>query len=201
MERVMKIIVSILVTIAVLVLWWAIRSRVQAGNKPAAAPKDVYVAMRNQMLQGSRAKFGLPATSGADDPWGIIMDWSVTNGTATVVALSDGTASVYLSGGGGFIGGIGQEPIRKAAQNADVVAREFSPRMTATVVYPLPERGQVTFYALTDSGVLTATGLSRDMGAHRDPFSKLGDAMQEIITEYRLWDQAGRKGGGGTLAR
>jgi len=69
------------------------------------------------------------------------------------------------------------------------------------VVYPLPERGQVTFYALTDSGVLTATGLSRDMGAHRDPFSKLGDAMQEIITEYRLWDQAGRKGGGGTLAR
>jgi hypothetical protein len=73
------------------------------------------------------------------------MDWGVTKGTATVVALSDGTASVYLSSGGGFIGGIGQEPIRKAGQNAVAVAQELKTLMTATAAYPEPERGQVTF--------------------------------------------------------
>ncbi len=185
----MKVIIPILVAVAVVVLWLALRSRVQGGQAPAADPKDVYLGLRNQMLQGSRAKFSLPATSGAEEPWGIAMDWGVTNGTATVVALSDGSASAYLSSGGGFIGGIGQEPIRKAAQNAVVVAREFKARMTATTAYPLPARGQVTLYALTDSGVFTAKGLQEDMSTRRDPFSKLGDAMQAIITEYRLWEQ------------
>jgi len=159
------------------------------GKVPSELPKDVYLGLRDQMLQGSRAKFGIAATSGADEPWGIVMDWGVTNGSATVVALSDGSASVYLSSGGGFLGGIGQEPIRKAAQNAVVAAREFKPRMTPTEVYPLPERGEVMFYALTDSGVFTAKGLQEDMRTRRDPFSKLGDVMQVIITEYRLWEQ------------
>jgi hypothetical protein len=187
----MKIVIPILGVIAILALWLVLRSRTQtaAGKAPPAAPKEVYFGLRNQMLQGSRAKFSLPATSAPGEPWGIVMDWGVTNGTATVVALSDGSASVYLSSGGGFIGGIGQEPIRKAAQNAVSVAREFKARMTGTTTYPLPQRGEVTFYALTDSGVLTAKGRQEDLSAHRDPLSRLGDAMQAVITEYRLWEQ------------
>jgi hypothetical protein len=43
------------------------------------------------------------------------MDGGVDNGTVTVVAFSDGTASVYLSIGGGFIGGKSHEAVRKAA--------------------------------------------------------------------------------------
>ena len=35
----------------------------------------------------------------------VLMDWNVTNGTATVLAGAEGTASIYLSSGGGFIGG------------------------------------------------------------------------------------------------
>lgn len=34
-----------------------------------------------------------------------LMDWHVPNGTFTVLAAWDGTASIYLSNGGGYIGG------------------------------------------------------------------------------------------------
>jgi len=47
----------------------------------------------------------------------------------------------------------------------------------------LPQRGQVTFYVRTDSGVLTATVTEDDLGSHRSPFYKLGDSAQTIITD------------------
>jgi hypothetical protein len=77
------------------------------------------------------------------------MDWGITNGTATIVALSDGTASVYLSSGGGYIGGGGQEPIRQAALKAVDVARKVQMPSEPAMDFPLPETGDVFFYFLT----------------------------------------------------
>jgi len=114
------------------------------------------------------------------------MDWGIPAGTATVVALADGTASVYLSSGGGFLGG-GQshEAIRNAANQMVGAATEVESLTHATSEYPLPERGQVTFYFLTDSGVFTAGASDEDLRSHRSPLYKLGDAAQSVITEYR----------------
>jgi len=114
------------------------------------------------------------------------MDWGVGSGPATVVAVSDGTASVYLSNGGGYLGG-GQahESIRKAAQQAVSVAADALPATHQTTDFPLPQRGEVMFYLLTDAGVFTASALETEMGGHKHALSKLGNAMQEIITEYR----------------
>jgi hypothetical protein len=114
------------------------------------------------------------------------MDWGTTSATATVVAVSDGSASIYLSSGGGFLGGGGHEAIRKAAQNMVAVAAEFQKQTTATTVYPLPRRGEVIFYLLTDAGIFTASGSEEELTAHRHFLSKLGDAGQEVITQYRL---------------
>jgi hypothetical protein len=103
--------------------------------------------------------------------------------------MTDGSASVYLSSGGGYLGGIGQEPIRKAAQHAVDAAREVQSKMKPAGNYPLPEQGQVTFYVLTDSGVLTATTTQQSLSTHQDPYSRLGDSMQNVITQYRLWSE------------
>lgn len=69
----------------------------------------------------------------------------------------------YLSSGGGSMGG-GQShgSIRKAAQKMVSVAAEFQPQTRATGTYPLPQRGQVTFYVLTDAGIFTATASQED---------------------------------------
>jgi hypothetical protein len=115
------------------------------------------------------------------------MDWGIEKGSATVVAIADGTASVYLSSGGGFIGG-GQshESIRVAAKRTVELAVEVQPLMRSTTTYPLAQRGQANFYVLTDAGVFTATASEDDLRRHSSPFYKLGDSAQVIITEYRL---------------
>jgi hypothetical protein len=69
----------------------------------------------------------------------VLMDWHVGNGTATVLAAADGSASLYLSSGGGFIGG-GQKfaSIRTAALHAIDLARTVRSRfrVAASTDYP-----------------------------------------------------------------
>ena len=114
------------------------------------------------------------------------MDWTTANGIATVVALSDGTASIYLSSGGGFIGGQSKEPINNAAKQAVLLAASCQPESPPTTTFPLPESKQVFFYLLTDKGVFTASGDEQELVNGTQPLSKLANAMQEIITQYRL---------------
>jgi hypothetical protein len=150
-------------------------------------PKSIYLGLRGQALNLKREKIGLPTPSKPTQPWAALMDWGLSSGTATVVAIADGTASVYLSSGGGSIGG-GQshESIRNAAKKMVTVAAEFQPQMRATNFYPLPRSGEVIFYLLTDARVFMVTASEEELSSHRHPLSKLGDAAQEIVTQYRL---------------
>ncbi len=56
------------------------------------------------------------------------MDWIVSSAIATVVAFSDGSASVYFSSGGGLLGGQAHEPIRNAARQPSPLRQSFSLR-------------------------------------------------------------------------
>jgi hypothetical protein len=157
-------------------------------------PKEVYADLRNLMLQGSRSKFSLAPTSKPTEPWGVVMDWGVRSGTATVVAMSDGSASVYFSSGGGYIGGKGQEPVRIAAQKAVETAHAVQLPAQPTTSYPLPEEHGVFFYLLTDAGVFMFRTSEQELSSPNHPLRKMGDAMQGVITEYRLWDQRKKSG-------
>jgi hypothetical protein len=153
----------------------------------APDPKSIYLGLRDQALNMKREKIGLPAPVSPTQPWAVLMDWGLSSGTATIFAVSDGTASVYLSSGGGSIGG-GQshEFIRNAAKKMVSVAADFQSQMHATNIYPLPRTGEVIFYVRTDSGVFTASASEAELSSHRHPLSRLGDAAQEIVTQYRL---------------
>jgi hypothetical protein len=112
------------------------------------------------------------------------MDWGMDRGTATVIAFSDGSASVYLSSGGGFIGGKSQEAVRKAAQEMVAAAAECLAQAHATTSYPLPQRGEVIFYLLTDEGVFAASAPVQELMSGRHGLSRLGGAAQNVITQY-----------------
>jgi len=173
----------------------ALLQRTLAQNRPAskADPKEVYQDLRNLALQISRAKAGLPATPSPTTPWGVIMDWSLAQATATVVAFADGHASIYLSSGGGFLGGgDSHESVRNAAKRMVSIAAELQPQAHPASSYPLPEHGGVMFYFLTDSGVFRAAASEDDLRTHRSPLARLGDAGQAVITEYRQVQQSAR---------
>lgn len=186
----MKVALYIFVLLLVVVISLGIRARQHRKPPVARADPKVYFGLRDMILHGSRSKFGIPPGSRPDEPYAVVMDWGVDRGTATVVAIADGTGSVYLSSGGGFLGG-GQshESIRTAVKKTVELAAQVQPMMRLTTSYPLPQRGEVTFYVLTDAGVFTAGASEEQMRTHTSPLYQLGDSAQVIITEYRLMQQ------------
>ena len=153
-------------------------SRASAGN--------VYTGLRNLVLEGNRANFGLGPGSSTTQPFAVVTDFGSAGGATTIVAVADGSASVYLGDGGGFIGG-GQShaSIRNAALKAVDLAAAAQPLMHATSQYPLATPGQVTFYAVTDAGVFAASVSQDDLAGNRGPYAALAAAAQSILTEYR----------------
>jgi len=147
-----------------------------------AAPANAYMGLRSLVLEGTRANFGLGPASSATEPFAVVTDW----GDTTIVAVADGSASVYRSNGAGSIGG-GQshESIRKAALKAVELAAAAQPSMHATKQYPLAARGQVNFYVVTDAGVFTASASQDDLDSNRGPYSPLAYAVKNIISEYQ----------------
>lgn len=162
----------------------------RAQTKPTApmtaSSPSAYIGLRNLAFQVSRDKLGLHPTSKPTEPWGAVVDWGITKGTATVVAFSDGHASIYLSSGGGFLGGAdSHEAIRTAGKEMVAVAAECQPSSKGTSTYPLPKQGEVNFYFLTDAGTYLTTVSEETLRSRSSPLSKLFDAVQKVIAEYR----------------
>jgi hypothetical protein len=153
-----------------------------ASNK---ADPGMYGRMRDSALDRPR-----PSTIESSDsviPHVILMDWLVTNGSVTVLAHVDGTASIYLSSGGGYIGGSQSYPaIRQAALYAMDVAARAILHATPTKDRSLPAPGEVRFYFVNALGVFVSTVLETSLKTGNDPLGPLGGAMQNILTQYRL---------------
>ncbi len=155
------------------------------GRTGQAQSSNVNSGLRSLVLNGARENFGLGPGKNSTQPFAVVTDAGMANGSTTIIAIADGSASVYQSDGARFIGG-GQthDSIRKAALEAVAAADDVQALMHRATEYPLPPAGQVNFYAVTDEGVFTAKASVEDVRSHRTPLAKLGDATQAIVTEY-----------------
>ncbi len=146
-----------------------------------------YEALRNLAFQRSRAGLGLPAEPNVTEPWAVIMDWALETATVTVAAFANGDGSIYLRSGRGFISRPhSHETIRNAAIRMVTVARECQPLAQPALEHPLPERGNVKFYFLTDAGVFVASAVQAALTRRSDPMTEVWTAGQALIGEYPL---------------
>jgi hypothetical protein len=137
--------------------WWR---QPKMGGKTGPA---MYSSLRNQALTGSRAVFALAAPPPDAPAWGVLMETGCAVGTATLVSLADGSASLYFSGGGGVIGGGGHESVRAAALTFVQLAGRDLPSLAPAEQFPLPGTGRTVFYVLTDSGAFTGEASAKDI--------------------------------------
>jgi hypothetical protein len=149
------------------------------------SPGGVYSSLRHQALSTRRAEIGLSAPSHDAPVWGVLMETGYPGATATLFALGDGTTSLYLSSGGGVIGGHAHENVRQANAAFIEVANQFYQQMMPCESFPIPETGQTIFYSLTDEGILTGGGLEIDLGYGRHPLSPLFHAGHKVLTQLR----------------
>jgi hypothetical protein len=75
--------------------------------------------------------------------------------------------------------------IRNAALKAVARAAEVQTEMQPLTTYPLPLPGGVTLHAVTDAGVYSSGATAEELVTSRHPLSGPGNAMQNIITQYR----------------
>ena len=106
------------------------------------------------------------------------MDWNVGNGTATVLAAADGSASVYLSSGGGFIGGGQKYPvIRDAALHAVQIAAGLLLQFKSTETVDLPSANDAFFYLKINNELQLAVATEANLRTGADPLATLGAMM------------------------
>lgn len=149
---------------------------------------QIYQELRNMVFTTDPQQLNLSKTDGP--VWGILMETGYSEGSFTLVALRDGTVSLYFEKGGGMIG-IGQhETPRQIASELLALAPEYLSEASITTNYPVPTAGFTRFYFLTFDGVQTAEGKEEDMGNNRHALSPLFLKAHELIGATRELEEA-----------
>jgi hypothetical protein len=155
------------------------------------APADVYLGLRNQILNVDPATIGL-AVVPSSAPWGCVMETGYPNGTATLVCLADGTTSLYTSSGFGIIGGGAHQGVVRANANLLAVLAEHEAEMSPSTDRSLPGVGRTIIRALTADGQRVFECAEDELGEGRSPLSPVFHAAHGVITQLRLIDEARR---------
>jgi hypothetical protein len=122
------------------------------STTPTAPPAEGLMALRERLLRSSPAQYRLTPRSGV---WGVVMDFGMNSGFGTILALVDGAASLYLSAGGGILGGVNDPAVRKAAVRAVDLAAGVAASMSPCEDPTPPERGRIRISVLTEAGVVS----------------------------------------------
>lgn len=135
-------------------------------STPPTDPAKITALLRTGALAINPADIGY----GPDEcpkVWGVMMELGNPDVVVSLVALLDGSVSIYLSDGDGVIG-CGRHPdVRIAARKMLQVAGRLQQQCQPVRQYPLPEVQQVNFYMLSHQGVLgvSADRIELDEGA------------------------------------
>lgn len=185
----MRMIVAVIVlAVLVAVVYSAIARAQQRGGAGAKDP-NVMRTLRLRVLQDPP---GIDPKAPADAPVAALMDLGMGDATATVTATPAGDGSLYISSGGGVIGGIAHEPVRKAAIAFVNEAASLRSHLRQTTDFGYPAAGTVRFYLRTRNGVYMAERAEQTLSERKDPLSRLFAAGHEVITQLRLISQTPR---------
>jgi hypothetical protein len=155
-------------------------------------PAPVYAELRRKIIELGPDEVGLDPSPELPRVWGLVMDTGFSESTATLVALADGTTSLYLSHGGGIIGGGTLPPVAAATQRLL--------KAVESQLHLMPDRapgdggtpgdGRVVLRALTYAGPRVVEANEDDLGYRRHPLSDVFHAAHEVISELRQVEQA-----------
>jgi len=118
--------------------------------------------------------------------YGVIMDWGIDTATATVVSYQTGDASMYLSSGGGVIGGGQHQNVNSAAKHFVSLAQTYLDRATKSETNSLPQQGEVKFYFLTNKGTYAGQDVMRNFENSSSTWLPLFHNANKVLTELRM---------------
>ena len=114
------------------------------------------------------------------------MELGRPDATVTILAVADGSVSMYLSTGGAVIGAGEHAAVRGVADRFRTVAAESRGLLQQTDDFPMPDPGQVRFQVRTVDGGYSGVAPEAALQTGRHPLAPLYAAGQDLLTEIRL---------------
>ena len=147
--------------------------------------ESVYDGLRSRIFELDPSDVGLSGEGQPGDVWGVMFELGLPAATVTLIALIDGTTSLYTTGGFGILGG--------GAHPAVVVAnRKLREAAAAQLAAFRPDRGvdppgpdDLRVRALTTGGRQVADAAQADLLDGTHPLSDLFFAGHTVITRLR----------------
>ena len=148
-------------------------------------PDNPYFGLRRNALNCGMDMAGWKSAPSGRHVYGGVLDWGIATGTATVFALDDGTASLYLSSGGGVIGGGFHPTVSQRAKEFVLLLEQFIDQLQVDTTDEPPPAGATDIRALTDTGRLFVRAITDDLTKRTHPMTVVFDAAQALIGELR----------------
>jgi hypothetical protein len=145
---------------------------------------EVYEGLRQQILRLTREQLG-DAFAGAPI-LALLMETGYAKAVATLVGVVDGTASLYFSNGGGFIGAGAHPAVADANRRWLESGLAFLPQLSVVSDPVPPNEGMTQFVAVTPGSLHGAIAPEGELGAGRHALSPFFYAAQDVITQIRL---------------
>jgi hypothetical protein len=183
-----------LVILALAILAWRrARTSPERTSRSSARGEQATAALRSMALTSTAASSGIEVPKTEHGVWGCVADLSLKPGAAaTVVALIDGSASIYWGSSGGVIGGGAHERVRRGAQKLVSIAESFASQLRPTGIHDIPSPGKVRLYAQTPNDLLSSDELPlQELSQGTHPMSTFFAAVNDLITELRLVGNVG----------
>jgi hypothetical protein len=152
--------------------------KIDSNNNP-------FQELRNKAFNVTAKELGIILSENETKVYGIVMDWEMGGATASTVAFQTGDASLYLSSGGGVIGGGTHQNVKIAAKNFVKMADSFFEKSTKTENNTLPEANSVNFYLLTNKGVYVAREKMENFENNSSEWISLFEQGNRVLTELR----------------
>lgn len=148
-----------------------------------------YVLLRDMVFTTKPDAIGLVRPAEPEDVWGVVMETGYPEAVATLVALADGSVSLYFSNGGGIIGMGSREGPHRSAQALLEMAPRFRDECQPTTRFPLPPKSQVSFYLFTYAATVFSEALEEHLANRAHPLAPLFRQAHELITAIRLVEE------------
>jgi hypothetical protein len=145
---------------------------------------EIYSQLRQRVLDLTPDQLG---EDNAEAPLlAFLMETGYPEAVATLVAVADGTTSLYFSNGGGMIGAGEHAPVREANRRFLETAGAFLNDLSTVSDPTPPSEGITQFVAVTPEGLRGAVAAEEELGEGRHSLSQLFHAGQDVITQMRL---------------
>lgn len=147
--------------------------------------ENPFTELREKAFHITPKELGLTVSNEETKVFGIVMDWEMDGATATTISFITGDASLYLSSGGGVIGGGTNQNVKIAAEKFVELAQSFLSKAKKTESNKLPETNNVNFYLLTNKGTYVGIENIENFDNNSSEWLPLFEQGNRVLSELR----------------